>query len=206
MPNINGINNFNETNFNNLPIINNEFGLQENVHDIQWVIDRIPDLNLINNINNNNHENDDDYDDDDVNSINNLQNIRNQYFEQLTRAQALMDGIIQEHDDNYISTDDNTPLVNHEPDFIPFISVRHIINIIIEVQLFIISEEDCNCCICMETRENEQICQFNCLHKFCIECTLTHFRRNRQRTFCPLCRTPVTNISVQTEAVRETFI
>ena len=166
---------------NNLPVIDND-GVY-----INWVIDRNPDYNLINNIN----------------TINNV----NDYYVNLDyELHALMneyDNII--HPDDAIAIDiDNTA---HPDDFIPFEPQNEPSNhIVIEVQNFHISEEDCNCCVCMNMKENDQICQLNCLHKFCVECTLTHFRRNGQQTFCPLCRTPVTNISVQTEAVRETFI
>lgn len=192
-------------NFNNLPPINNEC---EEPWNIDWVIDRRPDPNLIDIINNCNEY-------DDINFINNLQNNRNNHFQEqfVYSTQALMNGLIQfqhniDHDDDDLPADDNIAPHNAAPnDFIPFEPQPQPLNhIVIDVQTFLIFKEDCNCCICMETRENEQICQFNCLHKFCIECTLTHFRRNRQRTFCPLCRTPVTNISLQTEAVRETFI
>lgn len=192
-------------NFNNLPPINNEC---EEPWNIDWVIDRRPDPNLIDIINNRNEY-------DDINFINNLQNNRNNHFQEqfAYTTQASMNGLIQfqhniDHDYDDLPADDNIAPHNAAPnDFIPFEPQPQPLNhIVIDVQIFPIFEEDCNCCICMETRENEQICQFNCLHKFCIECTLTHFRRNRQQTFCPLCRTPVTNISLQTEAVRETFI
>jgi hypothetical protein len=205
MAHINQIDNFNLINFNNLPLINNE---RVEPWNVDWVIDRRPDPNLINIINNRNEY-------DDINFINNLQNNRNNHFqEQFPYAtQALMNGLIQfqhniDHDDDDLPADDNIAPHNAAPDdFIPFEPQPQPLNhIVIDVQTFPISEEDCNCCVYIKTKQNDQICQFNCLHKFCSECTLTHFRRNRQRTSCPLCRTPVTNISVQTQALRETFI
>lgn len=206
------INDINLINFNNLPLINNLREIDDNQWNIDWVIDRTPDHNLINIINNHNEY-------DDINFINNLQNIRNQHFhQQFARAtHDLINGVIQfqhniDHDDDDVPdlepADDNIAPYNAAPDdFIPFEPQPQPPNHIqIEVQEFPLSEEDCNCCVCMETRENQQICQLNCQHKFCSECTLTHFRRHGQRTSCPLCRTPVTNISVQTEDIRETFI
>lgn len=204
------INDINLINFNNLPIINNQ--IDENQWNVDWFIDRQPDFNLINDINNNFY---------DINFINNIENIRNQHFhEQFARVtHDLINGVIQfqqniGHDDDdddlpdLEPVDENiAPQNDHPDDFIPFEPQPEPPNHIqIEVQEFPLSEEDRNCCVCMETRENQQICQFNCQHKFCSECTLTHFRRNGQQTFCPLCRTLVTNISVQTEAIRETFI
>ena len=89
-------------------------------------------------------------------------------------------------------------------DFIPFEPEPHN-EVVIEVQEFCISEEDCNCCVCMEMHENDTICQFNCLHKFCTECASIHYRGNRQHFSCPLCRTSVTNIYLQTEDAHQKF-
>lgn len=181
------INNFNHINYNNYPIIDNELPSEE----IGWVIDRTPDYNLINMIHNRNEY-------DDINIINNIQNNRNQHFYvQFSRTtQALMNGLLQfqhniDHDD--------------DDEFIPF-EPEPAIHIDVVVQQFPLSQEDRNCCVCMETRENQQICQLNCLHKFCSECTLTHIQRNTQQPCCPLCRTNITNISVQTQEIRDTFI
>ena len=92
-------------------------------------------------------------------------------------------------------------------DFIPFEPLHQpIIHIEVKVQPFQLSEEDKNCCVCMETRETHQICQLNCLHKFCSECIKIHIQRNRQESCCPLCRINITEISVQTEEICETFI
>lgn len=182
--------NFNLINFNNLPIINNERIINDNQWDIGWVIDRTPDYNLINN---------NEYDD--INFVNNIRNERNLHFhEQFARAtQALINGTIQFRN--------NEDIDDYGDDFIPFEPLPHPpIDIEVEVQQFYVTEEDTNCCVCMETRENQQICQLNCLHKFCSECILTHIRRNRHQTCCPLCRTNITNISVQTQQIRETFI
>ena len=209
------ITDINEINFHNLPIMNNRNQIDETQSEVGWFIDRTPDHNLINNIS--------EYDD--INFINNLPYIRNQYLsEQFHRTTYdLRNGIMNfnyhidndyDYDYHYQDTHGtataanvnapaanvNAPAANDE--FIPFepFTIR------IDVQEFPVSQEDINCCICMESRENQQICQLNCLHKFCSECTLSHIQRNGQRTSCPLCRTPVTNISVKTQEIRETFI
>lgn len=94
-----------------------------------------------------------------------------------------------------------------DDDFIPFLTEREPLNYIdIKVEIFNVLEEDRNCCICMEKKEFQKICMFNCLHKFCNECTLTHIRRNAIQSSCPLCRRFIRNISVQVEDIREMFI
>jgi hypothetical protein len=93
-------------------------------------------------------------------------------------------------------------------EFIPFEPEIEVIHSQIDIILddFSVSEEDKNCCICIETKENSQICQLNCFHKFCYECTLIHTRRNRVHPCCPLCRTHITHISVKTQEIRNQFI
>ena len=183
---------------NNLLIIDSE-------PYINWVIDRIPHYNLINNINNS----------DEYNNNNNNTQFGDIFQNQYDLAYQALINEYQAHqnnldyDNNIILPDNNVGIGNQNvpDDFIPFEPQPKPPNhIVIEVQEFPISEEDCDCCICMDTRENDQICQFNCLHKFCIECALTHYRRNMQQPFCPLCRTPVTNIYIRTEEMRNTFI
>ena len=117
---------------------------------------------------------------------------------------------LQNNHYNYDAFNINMNQYIHVPDdeFIPFepeIEVIHPqINII--VGEFSVSEEDKDCCVCIETRENSQICQLNCFHKFCYECTLIHTRRNIRQPCCPLCRTNITNIYVQTQDIRDQFI
>jgi hypothetical protein len=92
---------------------------------------------------------------------------------------------------------------NINDDFIPF---NNNINIDIKVLAFYLSKEDKTCCICMELCELNQICQLNCNHKFCCDCTQMYIKINRQRPLCPLCRTNITNISVQNQDIRFKFI
>jgi len=160
----------------NFPEINNDAEGEEIY--IDWVIDRTPqNPSLFNNIIYFNNTNEYNNPDD-----------------------SLDDNIIGDYNQANNLTNDNLS----NDDFIPFEPEPHN-EVVIEVQEFGISEEDCNCCVCMEMYENDTICQFNCLHKFCTECVSIHYRRNRQHFSCPLCRTPVTNIYLQTEDAHQKF-
>lgn len=66
--------------------------------------------------------------------------------------------------------------------------------------------DDCDCCICMESKVSSKICQLNCGHKFCADCTLENVRRNYKSPLCPLCRTNIINITVQTEENYKKFV
>jgi hypothetical protein len=65
-----------------------------------------------------------------------------------------------------------------------------------------IFEEEKICYICMENRENEEICRLNCGHTVCGICA-----KDILKTFtticCPLCRTPTTNIIAQRELIKK---
>jgi hypothetical protein len=64
------------------------------------------------------------------------------------------------------------------------------------------TEEEKDCCVCQEERENTDICRLNCAHTFCSGCVKNVM--NRQKT-CPLCRAEISQICVQNEANREKF-
>lgn len=98
--------------------------------------------------------------------------------------------------------------ISGDDDFIPFEPEPVVISerINISVEEFHVSEEDKNCCICIESREISQICQLNCCHKFCYECILIHARRNIMNPCCPLCRVNIRNIIVQSNEIRTQFI
>ena len=166
----------------NLPEINNNDEGQEIY--INWVIDRTPqNPSLFDNIiyfNNTNEYN---------NPNDNLAN------DNLANDNLANDNLANDNLANDNLANDNFIPFEPEPDN----------EVVIEVQNFCIYEEDCNCCVCMEMHENDTICQFNCLHKFCTECASIHYRGNRQHFSCPLCRTPVTNIYLQTEDAYQKF-
>lgn len=175
--------NFNLTNFKNFPITNNELNIQDNEWEIQWVIDRTPDHNLINNINFN-HE----YDD--VNFVDNIRNQQDQYFhDQFARAtQTLLNGTIQFNIHNEDTDIDN---------FIPFQPQSTHLAIQTEVRSISVSQEERDCVICYETRELQDITLINCGHKFCVHCITHHIRINRRQPCCPLCRKNIELITFQ---------
>ena len=109
------------------------------------------------------------------NFINNYENISGQQFE-------TEDGII--------------PINNY--------NIRPNIEVIID-NIELLSEDSYFCCICMETRENNQVCQLNCLHKYCDQCIETHITKTRSEPRCPLCRNLITEIKVQNENIFQKF-
>jgi hypothetical protein len=63
------------------------------------------------------------------------------------------------------------------------------------------ADQDPLCCICMvENKKEEDMCKFNCEHIFCVECTKNHLKNNN---VCPLCRTDISRIMVQTSEAKE---
>lgn len=64
------------------------------------------------------------------------------------------------------------------------------------------NEEQCECCICIEQKEVENICQFNCGHTFCVTCidtSLKTFKNRNQDVICSLCRSKVQKITFKTQ-------
>lgn len=60
------------------------------------------------------------------------------------------------------------------------------------------NEEQCECCICIDKKEEENICQFNCGHSFCVSCidtSLKTFKDRNQDVICSLCRANVKKIT-----------
>jgi hypothetical protein len=65
-----------------------------------------------------------------------------------------------------------------------------------------VSEEERDCCICMEQREVEEICRLNCSHTFCSSCVSTSiqvYKSRQQPITCSLCRTNIERIVVKTQ-------
>ena len=89
-------------------------------------------------------------------------------------------------------------IFNNDDDFIPFelnqSQTSQFSTINITVEEFTVSDEDRQCCICMEERQSIEICRLNCMHSFCVECINQHLQTNQT---CPICRTQVTSLSVQ---------
>jgi len=99
---------------------------------------------------------------------------------------------------------------DYNSDFIPFsnnpiIETFESIEILVDDRLHV-NEDDCDCCICMESKVSSKICQLNCGHKFCADCTLENVRRNYKFPLCPLCRTNIITITVPTQEIYLKFI
>lgn len=88
-------------------------------------------------------------------------------------------------------------IANSDDDFIPFNEINRQNKSRIEyiIEPFVLTKEDKNCCVCMEERENEQMCRLNCKHIFCVYCMNQHLNKNN---CCPLCRTCIKSIQTQT--------
>lgn len=105
---------------------------------------------------------------------------------------------------NYINIIYNE--INHE--IIPFPNImsesestKH--NIALTLESLEITEETQNCCICMENREKEEICELNCRHNFCGFCVKDILCKNNSRKpKCPLCRENIKNIKTQKKEIQ----
>jgi len=152
---------------------------------IDWIIDRNPDLNIIN------HR---------IYATVNTYNIINNY--NITNNNITNNNIT-----NDITNDITNNIFHETEDFIPFTYFNIPVNINYVLGRVTISSEheDLNCCVCMETKNNTQICELNCLHKFCCSCIITHIRKNRNNSLCPLCRTKITSVIVQTDDDLQNF-
>ena len=100
---------------------------------------------------------------------------------------------------------------DYNSDFIPFsnspiIETFESIDILVDSLLPLKMNDDRDCCICMESNVSSKICQLNCGHKFCADCTLENIRRNYKFPLCPLCRTNIITITVPTEETYQKFI
>jgi len=76
--------------------------------------------------------------------------------------------------------------------------------ICIILQPLYISEEQQNCAICMETKEKDEICSFDCMHTFCKICIEKMILKNITIS-CPLCRKKVHFICTQKEEIQKIF-
>ena len=66
-----------------------------------------------------------------------------------------------------------------------------------------ISEQQQECCVCMEKREKEEICELNCKHNFCGFCVKDILSKNNTSSpNCPLCREKIKNIKTQQKEIQ----
>jgi hypothetical protein len=180
---------------------------------ISWYIDRNPDYNIFNNIRNTTFAS---YDDrnwfHDTLNFNNIQNIQNIQNINHNNSPWIYDPYYNEsiisnnyfYNINIFNTGriiENITTLNNDEDFIPFENPsNHRINI--DINSFTVSEEDKTCCICMEKRQTEEFCSLNCQHTFCVQCINQYLHTNHS---CPICRSDITNLSVQNSDAREKF-
>ena len=72
-----------------------------------------------------------------------------------------------------------------------------------------ISSEQLECCICMEKKDNTDVCRINCGHTFCIECSkgalLAQLARHETIT-CSLCRAQIFYINVKNRESEQKFL
>jgi len=92
--------------------------------------------------------------------------------------------------------------INNYINIEPTIRFEETKNIIVICQILEISDEEQNCCICMEMREKNEICSLNCNHKFCEICVENCVKRDGKYN-CSLCRESVTIITTQKNDFQE---
>lgn len=97
----------------------------------------------------------------------------------------------------------NNIRINNNEDFIPFI--KESIQYETHIEMINITEEEKNCCICLEKKESKDICQINCGHKFCAKCTIKYISKKNSNNCCPLCRETITHITFQDEKYKHIF-
>jgi hypothetical protein len=87
--------------------------------------------------------------------------------------------------------------------------IKQKINIIIDKNIKI-SEEQRECCICMDKKNKKDICSLNCSHTLCVTCC-NNIIESKQKDSdelnltCPLCRTQTTTIYVENEESKKKF-
>jgi len=154
-----------------------------------WFIDRIGDRSLINNWNSN------------INNNNNHLNINNNVTMMAATYPTNYNYNNINHNINY-----DTLIYYPRASLSAGALVRSIPSELVLDQAIEFSEEQCECCICMDQKEAENICQLNCRHSFCVSCidtSLKTFRDRNQDVICALCRTEVKKITFKKEENRD---
>jgi len=80
-------------------------------------------------------------------------------------------------------------------------------NIGIAFQTLEISEEMQNCCICLEKRQKDEICELNCNHNFCGFCVKDILSKNNniRRPNSPVYRENIKNIKTKKKEIQNTL-
>jgi hypothetical protein len=163
-----------------------ELALEVPEDSISWVIDRIGDRSFMDEWNNA--------------TLIRSYPTRNSYA--ISTLYLLHSDLIFDYRDNNLIYHQ----INREYDFEfqPYVPSQIMLDETIEF-----TEEQCNCCICMDKKEEATICQLNCSHTFCVACTqsciLTFIKKN-QNAICSLCRATVETITVKTPENKEILI
>lgn len=103
---------------------------------------------------------------------------------------------------------ENYPTSNITPNITP----NFIQEIIISCCPFDVSEEELYCYICMDIKNDFEICLFTCEnnvqtsncsgHKICQTCLKDHIKTSN---LCPLCRKIITKITTQNDEIKQLF-
>ena len=75
---------------------------------------------------------------------------------------------------------------------IPFVDHSAEVEVVVVANMEI-SEEEKDCCVCMEDRVKTDICRISCDHTFCSGCVKNVMCRQK---ICPLCRNSLNDIIV----------
>jgi hypothetical protein len=109
---------------------------------------------------------------------------------------VIMDYLQDTNFNNIIYNDTNNNIIyNDVPPTIPFAPLAQVV----VIPDMILTEEEKSCCVCLEDKENTDICRLNCTHTFCCNCVKNVMTRLKT---CPLCRAEINNICVQTDENR----
>lgn len=194
---------------NNMNTINMDMDNMDNMNymnEINWTIDRNRDDNF--NLNRTQLTAWNPYTGEET-----ITHIRNNYFNRQNRENDRTDGTRTRYYETFNQIDNIIGIGENwtSSDYIPFnyvpnesneSNIRQRPEIDVSIQQMVFNDEERNCCICFETRENEEICKLNCDHVFCVNCLHTHLERNYS---CPLCRTPIQSVRVQNNGAMETI-
>jgi len=91
-------------------------------------------------------------------------------------------------------------IISNNPKIDNATSEKHNINIIFEN--IEISKDEKNCYICMEEKNEDEICRLNCKHTFCGVCVKS-ILASFNKVGCPLCRNNVITITTKKELIQE---
>jgi len=119
----------------------------------------------------------------------------NQYSINSVAHSVILDYLYDTNSNNNII---NNNIINNNiiyNDILPTIPFAPLVEVLVVTDMEIIEEEK-DCCVCQEERENTDICRLNCAHTFCLQCIKSVMNTQKK---CPLCRAEICQIIVQNE-------